>query len=132
MIDYSKMVTAEDKFEQAKDTKRREITSACQAAIDGGFSFSGHVFDSDPRSQTNIIGTANAVQAGISLPDGFTWRTQANENVPMDDQGIIALGAALLEHVNACYARSWQLKAIVDSADSISDLDAINWVNTAA
>lgn len=131
MIDYSKIITAEDKLKDARDRKRKEITDECQAAIDGGFLFDGHRFDSDPRSQTNIIGTANAVQAGIALPADFTWRTQDNINVPMDGPGLIALGAALLAHVSEQYAKSWALKGQIEGA-SVSGLDAIQWDEPAA
>lgn len=126
-IDISKLITAEDKLEQAKIDKQAEINAAALKAIDAGFEHDGHVYDSDSRSQTNIIGTANAVQSGIPLPEGFTWRTQANVDVPMDGPGIIALGAALLAHVNECYATSWALKAEVDTATSVSDLEGIRF-----
>lgn len=127
MINLSGLVTASDKLEQAKERKKQEINAACEAAIDGGFFYDGHTYDSDQRSQTNIIGTANAVTAGVPLPSGFTWRTADNQNVPMDGSGIIALGAALLAHIPAQYQRSWQLKAQVDAADTQADLDAIKW-----
>jgi len=126
-IDWSRIITAEMKFEQAKDAKRTRINAAALAAIDAGFEHDGHVFDSDARSQTNIIGTANAVGAGIPLPEGFTWRTKDNENVPMDGTAIIALGAALLQHVNTQYAISWQLKADIEAAKTPEELDAIRW-----
>ena len=132
MIDLSKLITADDKFQQAKQRKLDEINAATLAAIDAGFEHDGHAYDSDARSQTNIIGTANAFSAGVPLPDGFTWRTQANDNVPIDGPGVVALGAALLEHVNACYAKSWQLKAVVDAAQSTPELDAIQWDEPAA
>lgn len=127
MIDLSKLITAEMKLVEAKEAKRAQINAATLAAIDAGFEHEGHVFDSDARSQTNIIGTANAVGAGIPLPESFAWRTKANENVPMDGPGIIALGAALLQHVNAQYAVSWQLKADIEAATTPEQLDAIRW-----
>lgn len=126
-IDLTSMITAADKLAQAKEAKRQQITRDCQAAIDSGFFYDGHKYDSDQRSQTNIIGTANAVGAGIPLPDGFAWRTADNDDVPMDGPGVIALGAALLGHVNEQYARSWQLKALVDDAETTAALEAINW-----
>ncbi|MFC3338837.1 DUF4376 domain-containing protein [Paracandidimonas soli] len=126
-IDLSGLITPADKLREAKERKRSEITAACQAAIDGGFFFDGHHYDSDQRSQTNIIGTCNAVAAGVPLPEGFIWRTADNQDVPMDVAGIIALGAALLAHINAQYAKSWQLKAMADQAESMGDLSDITW-----
>lgn len=114
-------------LEQAKQSKLFEINAAALSTIDVGFEHQGRIYDSDARSQTNIIGAVNAAQAGIPLPDGFTWRTQANDNVPMDGPGVIALGASLLAHVNAQYAKSWALKAQVETAESLSELKKIVW-----
>ncbi len=110
-----------------KAAKRTEINDACLAAIDGGFEHDGHAYDSDERSKSNIIGTATGVTAGIPLPDGFTWRTHDNQDIPMDGPGVIALGASLLQHISAQYARSWQLKAQIDAAESPPDLALIVW-----
>ncbi|ANN71560.1 DUF4376 domain-containing protein [Bordetella bronchialis] len=117
-------------LDELKLAKAADMTAACLAAIDSGFDYDGHRFDSDLVSRTNIIGTATGVQAGIALPQGFTWRTSDNENVPMDGDGVIALGAALLQHVNQQYATSWQLKAQIEAATTPEDIAAISWPST--
>lgn len=112
---------------EIKARKRQVITFACVGVIDSGFDHEGHRYDSDIVSRTNIIGTATGVQAGIQLPDGFTWRTSDNNNVPMDGAGVIALGAALLQHVNTQYAISWQLKGQIDAATTPEEVSCISW-----
>ena len=112
---------------QLKEQAAAAITAQCAAAIDGGFRFEGHRYDSDLVSRTNIIGTATGVQAGIPLPDGFTWRTSDNQNVPIDGPGVIMLGGALLEHVNTQYAISWHLKSLIDAATTPEEIEAISW-----
>lgn len=112
---------------ELKSLRAADITAASLAAIEAGFEFAGHRYDSDLISRTNIIGTATGVQAGIALPEGFTWRTSDNQNVPMDGAGVIALGAALLQHVNQQYAVSWQLKAEIEAATTAEDVAAITW-----
>ncbi|WP_157664832.1 DUF4376 domain-containing protein [Bordetella genomosp. 9] len=114
-------------LESVKQTQAERITEACLRAIDSGFDYGGHRYDSDLVSRTNIIGTATGVQAGIPLPAGFTWRTSDNENVPLDGPGVIALGAALLQHVNQQYALSWQLKAQIEAATTAEEVAAISW-----
>lgn len=114
-------------LEEAKERKNAELTRLCLQHIDSGFEFDGHVYDSDERSQTNIIGTANAVQAGLPLPEGFSWRTKDNQNVPFDSQKVIALGAALLAHVNTQYSISWWLKEQVAQATTVDDVETITW-----
>ena len=127
MIDLSGLITAEDKFEQAQKAKRDEITRACNDAIDGGFEYDGHRYDSDSRSRQNITGLATALTAGVPLPEGFTWRDADNNDVPMEAQDIIALGAAAIQHVQACYDTSWDLKAQLDRKRSINGIREIKW-----
>lgn len=117
----------EPTLDDLKSRKSDEITAACLAEIDSGFVHDGYPYDSDIVSRTNIIGTATGVQAGIPLPLGFTWRTSDNENVPMDGPGVIALGAALLQHVNQQYATSWQLKAEIEAATTPEEVESIHW-----
>ncbi|ARP89832.1 hypothetical protein CAL14_05625 [Bordetella genomosp. 9] len=114
-------------LDDLKAEKSEKITASCLAAIDSGFDYGGHRYDSDLVSRTNIIGTATGVQAGIPVPAGFTWRTSDNENVPLDGPGVIALGAALLQHVNQQYALSWQLKAQIEAATTAEEVAAISW-----
>ncbi len=114
-------------LDQVKKKKMAQISDRCLIAIDSGFVHGGRRFDSDLISRTNIIGTAAGVQAGVPLPEGFTWRTSDNENVPMDGSGVIALGAALLQHVNQSYAASWQLKEQIEAATTPEEVEAINW-----
>ena len=104
-----------------------DITAASLAAIEAGFEFDGHRYDSDLISRTNIIGTAAGLHSGIALPEGFTWRTSDNQNVPMDAVSVIALCAALLQHVNEQYATSWQLKAEIEAAPTAEDVAAVVW-----
>lgn len=117
-------------LDELKALKSAEITAACLIAIDRGFFMGEHPYDSDIVSRTNIIGTATGVQAGIPLPEGFTWRTSYNDNVPMDGADVIALGAALLRHVNEQYAISWQLKGQIEAATSPQEVAAISWPTT--
>lgn len=113
-----------------KASKLAEITASCLAAIDGGFYFNGHRYDSDLVSRTNIIGTATSYQAGIELPDGFVWRTAdqpVNQFVPLDGPSLIQLGGALLQHVNGQYEKSWQLKQAVEAASTAEEVLSVVW-----
>ncbi|MGE8629453.1 DUF4376 domain-containing protein [Achromobacter denitrificans] len=118
---------AEPSLDALKEQKKGAISAACSKMIDRGFAYDGHRYDSDLISRTNIIGTAAHIQGGSKLPEGFTWRTADNENVPMTEEGVRALGAALLAHVNAQYEISWALKAAVDAAASPEAIVSISW-----
>lgn len=126
-IDLSGLITAEDKLQAARQAKRDAITKACNGAIDSGFEYNGHTYDSDSRSRQNITGLAAALTAGVPLPEGFTWRDADNNDVPMTAQDVIALGAAAIQHVQACYAISWDLKAAIERKRSIKGLEDVQW-----
>lgn len=126
-IDLSGLITAADKLASARQAKRNEITQACNVAIDSGFEHNGRPYDSDSRSRQNITGLATALTAGVPLPEGFTWRDAGNNDVPMGPQDVIALGAAAIQHVQACYATSWDLKAQLDRKHSINGIREIKW-----
>lgn len=112
--------------------KKRMINQWRDDAMDAGVVYGAHTFDSDAVSRANLAGIVASVSAGIPLPNGFTWRSADNLDVSMDSADLIHLGGAMLAHVNACYARSWELKAAVDainqsSPTSDAELDAIAW-----
>lgn len=97
----------------ARARKHRDIDAARDRAINAGFEWDGNEWDADPVSRGNLTGVAAAVNAGLSLPDGFAWRTKDNQNVPLDSDGVMALAGAMLAHVNQCYVNAWSAKAAV-------------------
>lgn len=83
-----------------------------------GVTFDGKRFDSDPVSRANLTGAVASIGGGGGLPSGLQWRTADNQLVAMTPQKLSQLGRAVLDHVNACYVRSWELKdAIAASLD---------------
>ncbi len=107
--------------------KGKLINRDRDSAIDGGVSCGVNVFDSDDVSRNNLTSTVAAVQAGVPLPAGFTWRSKNDQDVPLDAAGLIALAGAMLGHVNLQYQKSWNLKAQVAAAVTVAELDAITW-----
>lgn len=103
------------------EARRADMLAAINAkrisALASGVSFKGHRYDSDEGSRANVTAIVAAVSAGIRLPANLTWRTANNLDVPMDAVTISELGAAMVEHVDRCYRRSWELKRIVECAD---------------
>lgn len=88
-----------------------------------GITFDGHRYDTDPRSRENLAGAVASVGGGGGLPDGFAWRTEDNQLVAMTPQKLAQLGRAVVDHVNACYARSWQLKDTIAASDDPESID---------
>jgi len=103
------------------------INADREMAMDAGVTFNLNVFDSDERSRENLTGTVSAVNAGIALPLGFTWRSRDNRDIPMTAADLVGLSAAMLQHVNGQYHKSWQLKARIDAATTKEEIDAVVW-----
>ena len=99
--------------------KKAGIDATRDRARHSGVTFNGVLFDSDPVSAGNLTGWTTAVAAGIPVPEGFTWRSQDNRDIPFTSADILGLAAAMVAKTTACYQRAWQLKALVDQiADS--------------
>ena len=88
-----------------------------------GIAFDGHRYDTDPRSRENLSGAVASVGSGGGLPEDFAWRTEDNQLVPMRPETLTQLGRAVLDHVNACYARSWALKDEIAASDDPESID---------
>jgi hypothetical protein len=116
-----------DQLATRKTVALFQLTDNRDAAIASGVDHAGHLWDSDERSRANLTATVAAVAAGIPLPAGFTWRTADNQDVALTSAELLALGAAMLAHVNTCYQRSWALKAEINAAASAAEIDAVVW-----
>lgn len=130
MIDYSKIVTAEDKFEQAKAAKKAEIDQSRDAALAAGFEYEGHVFDSDSKSIQRIsaIATLSLLDPTFTTP----YITQDNQTITLDALAIAGLGAAAATHEAQHVFKARLLKDAVLAATNRAELDAIQWDEPAA
>lgn len=111
----------------ARIAARARIDSARAGAIAGGVQWGGRTWDSDDSSRANLTGAVAAFSAGVPVPAGFVWRTRDNVDVPMTLVDLVALAAAMLDHVNAQYARSWLLKSEIDAAQDVASVEAVAW-----
>lgn len=112
-----------------KDRMRADIDSLRDRHRYSGVSYRGVIFDSDPVSAGNLTGWTTAVAAGIPVPEGFTWRSQDNRNIPFTAQDILGLAAAAVAKTTACYQRAWQLKALVDAFTDPADYQQLKELN---
>lgn len=110
-------------LEERRAVVLARVNSVRDRAIALGVEWAGHRWDSDASSRANLTGAVAAVSAGVPLPGDFTWRTADNVNVRLGPAPLVELGAAMLAFVNACYARSWALKAEIEAADAPEAVD---------
>lgn len=94
--------------------------------------FMGHPFQNDATASQNLSGVVAYVAAGGRLPDNFCWRSSDNIDVPMSSQTLLGLAGTLLAYRNACYTRSWELKAQLEASDDPKSIDiTAGWPNHA-
>ena len=60
-------------------------------------------------------------------PSGGTWTLADNSTADLDAAGIIAVGFALLAHIDAIHQRSRALRQQIDSAQALQALAAVRW-----
>jgi len=108
-----------------KALKKKAVNRFTQAWIDEGTVYDGHVYDSDIIARNNITAALAAFGAGVPIPAGFVWRTQDNQNVPMDNLALTALAGAVMDRLNQGYVKSWTAKAAVDAAVTTDEVASV-------
>ena len=119
-IDWTKVITAEDKFASAKEAKKAEIATARYNAEIAGV----NGIRTDRESQGLITGAAlkamqdNTYTCNWKGIDGFVTLTAPQ---------IIAIADAVRQHVQECFDHEAELLPLIASAETESDLDLITW-----
>jgi hypothetical protein len=113
----------------ARAAKWSQIKAARDAEENGGFDTSWGRFDSDPASQTKLIGAAQLASIALAqgAPFGIEWTLQDNTSVPLDANQMISVGVALAAHIDAAHQRGRQLRAQIEAATTLQDLESITW-----
>lgn len=103
--------------------------------IDGGFTFSGHTFQSRPSDRENVMGAAQLAMGAISqgvqpgnlrwaAPDqDFVWITADNQLVPLDAFAVVALFQAGVAFKSAM---TFHARALKDALLEASDPNAVD------
>ena len=120
MIDWTKVITVEDKFAKAKEAKKAEIAQARYNAEIAGI----NGIRTDRESQGLITGAAlkamqyNTYTCNWKGIDGFVELTAPQ---------IIAVADAVRQHVQSCFDHEAELLPLIEAANTEAELDAIKW-----
>ena len=88
----------------------------------GGFVFEDVRYLTDRDSRMNIIGAQAAILSNPAvLPEGFIWRSEDDQNIPMDADKFKEFAIALFQFSNEIYQKAWTLKATIDAASTYED-----------
>ncbi len=123
-IDWTKVITVEDKFQQAKEAKKAEIATARYNAEIAGFTVNGVSIKTDRESQGLITGAAlKAMQDST-----YTCRWKGIDGfVTHNATQIIAVADAVRQHVQSCFDHEAELQPLIEAATTEAELDAISW-----
>lgn len=127
-IDFSQLVTAADKFAQAKASAHAAVNRLRDQKETEGFEYLGKIFQSDERSVARIYGAVQTAQAALAAGQPFEihWATEDNSIVELDAEAALGMSVALAMHSNRLHQHGRALKAQIDAASTQAELDAID------
>jgi len=101
------------------------------AIIDGGASTPSGAVDSDELSRSNISGAALAalIAKGAGAPFSVTWTLLNNNPVTLNADAMIAVGLAVMSHVNACHDKARSLRTAIEGAADTAALFQIDYLS---
>ncbi|MCP9337649.1 DUF4376 domain-containing protein [Stutzerimonas xanthomarina] len=111
-IDWSQLITAEDKTAQARQALVADIAARRWQAETAGITVNGIAIDTGRDSQALITGAA--VSAMLDSAYALRWKTPAGF-VDLEGQQIIAMATTVRAHVQAAFDREADLlQALAD------------------
>ncbi len=123
-IDWTKVVTPADKFEQAREHKRGEIAAARWESETAGIDVNGFTVRTDRESQALITGAA--LQAFVDPDYTCRWKTETGF-IELDSLQIKGIAQAVRAHVQSCFDREAELLSLIEAAESPEELGGIAW-----
>ncbi len=84
-------------------------------------------YDMDPTSQFKISATLGFLNAGNSLPEGFTWRDADNVDRTFTDQQFKDFGKDAWERAESMHDVAKQHKDAVDALATVAAVDAYDY-----
>lgn len=119
----------EKPLEELKEEKREEINAAREEARKTeGAEYDGDIFDVDETSQSNILAQIKVAELLKDTEATYIYRSKTNTDHLLNVTELQELGLSIAQKVNAIYAKSWELKAKVDSATTAEEVEAIKWI----
>ena len=112
-----------------KDEKWEQIKRGRDAAINAPLDTPYGTFDADANSRANI---ANAVLYLQTLeqqgtPGTIDWTLADNTTITLNYAEMSSVGLLLGQRTNAAYDTGRALRAQIDAATTIAEVDAIHW-----
>jgi len=117
---YPEWTLAKDKLKKGRDIDTERTVELLQ-----GFEYEGKMYDAGPASRTNLADYMTLVNAGVNLPEGFTWRASDNTSTGFDNTTLKDFANAMFTFMNDTYIKSWNRKATLPNAKTFKEVRAI-------
>lgn len=109
-----------------KEKINRDRVYQCIYSITAEVNGISYNWQADERSQQMIL--ASIVLASVGVVDVPTvWRTEDNINVQVTLQDLKNIAKAMFLQTNNAFLKSWTLKAMLEQATSILELEQVQW-----
>jgi len=113
-------------FDRKKEEKAERLSAKRYAIETGGITINGVTVATDRESQGLIDGAA---RLAAREPDETIKFKAVTGWVTLDAATMDAIAVAIGRHVRKCFAREAELSALIDAAETIEELEAID-INT--
>jgi len=113
-------------LDEAKGMAWGRVKAARELALAGNFNALGVVFQINPVNITGATLAAMRAQAA-ALPYAQTWVLADNSITTLDAADMIAVGEACAAAVDAIWQISIGLRAQIDAASSVAEVDGLDW-----
>ena len=120
----------EKPLEELKTEKRAEINATREKArLEEYAEYDNDKFDIDEASQSNILAQIKVAELLQNDKATYVYRSKTNQSHLFNVYQLQELGLLIAQKVSEIYTRSWDLKAKIDAAETIEEVNAIEWYN---
>lgn len=124
MIDWTKVVTAEQKAVEANKLLRDRVAAKRYEIETRGFTLNGMKVDTERQSQAMIIGAALA--ATLDPLYVCNWKT-ADGFVHLTASELITVATALRNYIQACFDREAAIIQAIENGTYTDDMLTTGW-----
>ena len=111
-------------LEDARVRKLEELRKAWLAAeADGTVTMDGVAYDCNDRANRDIAGLIASMEASGAETVQFCAADNSFHALSLAD--LKALQLLVIGHAQALYARKWELRTLIEAAETLADLDAV-------
>lgn len=124
-------VSESEKLNIIKEKKKFEIQTKRDAALESGFTFKEHTFQTREKDKLNINGmVANIlldIQSGTNSITEITWIDLNDEKVNFTPQEFLTFVSKVTEYTQEVIFKANTLKEKINSAKTVKAVDKIKW-----